>query len=179
MDTRNTCGTRPRRMHRRCANSASIVGHKTFDMLIPFVVAICLSLLSACSPVVSTDDLRFADNDNNYEFQINEQYLETYQTILKMARECNEKLVWNLYPIPDRVVVDGKMNKLRATGYVSVELHPGIIGNAATIALVIVDVSAVDEKQTRVVVYSQPSWNHVADAVQAWVLHDSQECVPK
>ena len=179
MTTRTICGPRSRRIHRRCSNSGLIVGHETFGFLKSLAVSLCLFLISACSSVVSTEDLRYADNDNNYEFEIREEYQETYQAILKMARKCHEKLVWSLYPIPDRVVVDGKMNKLREAGYVSLVLHPGIIGDAATIALVIIDVSAVDRQQTqqtRVVVYSQPSWNRVANAVQAWVLQDSQEC---
>ena len=140
-------------------------------------LAFCCCLLGACAPVISTDDLRYTDNSNNYEIEIDKEFQESYEKILETARKCHEKLLWGFYPIPDRLIVDGKADGVLKKGHVSVVIHPGIVGDGATIAVLVIDISDLGGDKTKLVVYSEPHWNRAANAVRTWISGDPHECV--
>ena len=117
------------------------------------------------------------DNSNNYEFEVDMEFRESYGKILEAARKCHEKLLWGLYPIPDRLIVDGKANGILKKGHVSVVIHPGIVGDGATIAVLVIDISDLGGDKTKFVVYSEPHWNQAANAVRTWISGDPHECI--
>ena len=141
------------------------------------LLAFCCCLLGACAPVITIDDLRYTDNSNNHEFEVDKGFQESYGKILETARKCHEKLLWGLYPIPDRMFVDGKINRILKKGHVSVVIHPGIVEDAATIAVIVIDISDLGDGRTKIAVYSDPNWNRAANAVRTWMSGDPYECI--
>ena len=82
-----------------------------------------------------------------------------------------------MYPVPNRVIVDGKINRILKKGHVSVVIHPGIVGDAATIAVIVIDISDLGNDKTKIAVYSDPNWNRAANAVRTWISGDPHECI--
>ena len=167
-----------RRTNRRYARSDLIRGAGPYGRLKLSILCMFCVLSTACAPVVSTEELRYTDNPNNYSITVEKDYQSVHQHVLDMGRKCHHKLVWTLYPIPNRMVVDGKLNKFQQTGYVSFSFYPGIVGDAATIAVMVVDVALLSSKRTKVTVYSHSAWNQSANAVRNWIEGNSQDCVP-
>ena len=97
-----------------------------------FIILFSLSLASCTR--ITTEDLR-KQSANSDSFRVDKNYQFVYQKILNAGRECHEKLVWGLYPIPNQITVEGHLNNEARTANVTVMLHPGIIKNITTIFL--------------------------------------------
>ena len=135
-----------------------------------------LSLFVASCTRITTEDLR-EQQANSDRFSVDQDYQSVYHQILTVGRECHERYVWGLYPVPDRVTVEGHLNREFRTANVTVVLHAGVIKNVTTISLMTVDISAIDEDNTKVTVYASSSWDsRPVRAVRKWVLRDSREC---
>ena len=141
-----------------------------------FIILFSLSLASCTR--ITTEDLR-KQSANSDSFRVDKNYQFVYHKILNVGRECHERLVWGLYPIPNRMTVEGHLNNEVRTANVTVVLHSGMIKNITTISLMTVDISAIDQSSTNVIVYAYAGtgWDKgPINAVRGWVLQDSKEC---
>ena len=141
-----------------------------------FIVLFSLSLASCTR--ITTEDLR-QQSANSDSFRVDKDYQFVYHKILNVGRECHERLVWGLYPIPNRMTVESHLNNEVRTANVTVVLHSGMIKNVTTISLMTVDISAIDQSSTNVIAYAYAGtgWDKgPINAVRGWVLQDSKEC---
>ena len=133
-----------------------------------FVILIALSSV-ACAPA-TVEGLR-KDHANSYAFEIEENYQPIYRKILSAARKCYQTGM-----ITAQMVVQGDLYHDIKSGNVTVALHGGFgVDTHMT-----VDISALNDEKTRIVVFNAVStWNSAARAVREWVEENSTKCMPR
>ena len=135
----------------------------------PFTFTAVFLTVAACAP--STIEGLRNDHANSYEFQVNEDYQSVYRKILSAARRCYQTGL-----ITAQMVVQGDLYSDTRTGSVTVALHGGL-GVDTHMA---VDVSALDEEGTQIVVFNAlRTWDSAARAVRDWVEKNSTECTQR
>ena len=123
----------------------------------------------ACAPA-TIEGLR-DDHASSYTFEIDENYQPVYRKILSTARKCYQTGM-----ITAQMVVQGDLYHDIRMGNVTVALHGGFgVDTHMTI-----DISALDDERTQVVVFNAIStWDSAARAVREWVEDNSTECIPR
>lgn len=130
------------------------------------IVLILLVVINGCAPATSQ---RLRENHaGKYEFTANENYQSVYRKVLYQSRECHSIVI-----IAAPMIVQGDLFQDLKSGNVTVALHTAYgVDTHLT-----VDVSALDDKTTNIVVYNAFStWNSAAKAVREWILYNSTEC---
>ena len=135
-----------------------------------FVIGLVLLVAGAgCAPA-TIQGLR-DNHGGRYEFIANENYQSVYRKVLYQARNCHQA-----GGIGAQWVVQGDLFHDLKSGNVTFALH----GVLSVSTILTVDVSALDDKTTNVIVYYVYStWGSAARAVREWVLENSTECTSK
>lgn len=134
-------------------------------MRIVILTLLALSVIS-CGP--STIQGVRDDHTRKYEFEAPENYQAIYRKIVTAARQC-----FQTGHISAQTVVQSDLYTDTQAGNISVALHGGL-GVSTYLA---VDITAVDENRTKIVVYSGlSSWNSGIERVERWALIDSTSC---
>jgi len=127
-------------------------------------------LLSGCAPSTAAG-VREMGPERSYVFVAPENYQPVYRKILEQARKCYQTGM-----ITAQMVVQGDLYHDTKSGTVTVALHGGL----GVDTYQVIDVSAIDERQTRVIGhYSLGPVEKYGQALREWVLEDSKECGPK
>ena len=126
--------------------------------------------LSGCAPSTAVG-VREMGPDRRYVFVAPENYQSVYRKVLAQARKCYQTGM-----ITAQMVVQGDLYHDTKHGTVTVALHGGL----GVDTYQVIDVSAVDERQTRVVGhYSLGPVEKYGQALREWVLEDSKDFGPK
>jgi hypothetical protein len=129
-------------------------------------IILVLLAVVGCAPA-TTQGLR-ENHAGKYEFIANEQYEAVYRKVLYQARKCHQPGV-----IAAQMLAQGDLFHDIKTGNVTVAMHAAY----GVDTLLTVDISALDDKTTNVVVYNALStWENSARAVREWVLENSTAC---
>ena len=142
---------------------------RTEAILITVIVAFAAPL-SGCAPSTAAG-VREMGPERRYAFIAAQDYQSVYRKILEQARKCYQTGM-----ITAQMVVQGDLYHDTRSGTVTVALHGGL----GVDTYQVIDVSAIDESQTRVVGhYSLGPVEKYGEALKEWVLEDSRECGPK
>ena len=135
-----------------------------------------LTLLSSCSP--SPQELREQESGKQVTFTAPENYQSVYRKILIQARKCYQTV--STFST-ENVEVDGDLFNDTKSGSITVIKLTG--GRRYT--EVLIDISAIDDQQTKVDIYFQPrrgvytSIDNVDNEgldIKRWYITQSKEC---
>ena len=144
-----------------------------FQSQIPLAVLLggaFLVSLSGCAPSTA-GGVREMGPERRFAFVAQENYQPVYRKILDQARKC-----WQTGMITAQMVVQGDLYHDTKSGTITVALHGGL----GVDTYQVIDVSAIDEQQTKVVGhYSLGPVDKYGQALKEWVLENSKECGPK
>lgn len=128
------------------------------------------TMLNGCAPSTAMG-VRQMEQERQYVFVAPENYQPVYRKIIDQARKCYQTGM-----ITAQMVVQGDLYHDTKSGTVTVALHGGL----GVDTYQVIDVSAIDEKQTKVIGhYSLGPVAKYGQALKEWVLEDSTECGPK
>lgn len=100
-----------------------------------------------------------------------ENYQPVYRKVLEQARKCYQQGL-----ITAQMVVQGDLFHDTKSGTITVALHGGL----GVDTYQVIDVSAIDEKQTKVIGhYALGPVAQYGQTLKEWVLEKSEECSPK
>jgi len=109
--------------------------------------------------------------ERRVSFMAPENYQPVYRKILDQERKCYQTGM-----ITAQVVVQGDLFHDTKSGTITVALHGGF----GVDTYQVIDVSALDEQQTRVVGhYSLGPVEKYGQVLKEWVLENSRECGPR
>lgn len=127
-------------------------------------------ILSGCAPSTAMG-VRKMGQERQYVFVAPENYQPVYRKILEQERKCYQTGL-----ITAQMIVQGDLFQDTKSGTVTVALH----GALGVDTYQVIDISAIDEKQTKIVgYYSLGPVAKYGQALKEWVLEDSTECAPK
>jgi len=132
------------------------------------LLAITVSaFLSGCAPSTA-GGVREMGPAHQYAFVSPENYQQVYRKVLNQARKCYQTGM-----ITAQMVVQGDLFHDTKSGVITIALHGGL----GVDTYQVIDLNAIDEKQTRVVGhFSTGPVEKYGQILKEWVLENSNEC---